>query len=160
MTMTHALRARIAEVSAALDGASAHAAATAVAADRNAAANRRLDAASSNLTGSSVRIANALAGMAESATRLRAAEARLTFQSARLKRSSKNIREGLDRLGRAGEVLQQRAREARAVAETADRTAVLIAAIESAAARGDAIDHLIAAGREIATAADTRRRAP
>lgn len=158
--MTHALRARIAEVSAVLDGAAAHAATTHAAAERNAAANRRLDAAGSNLASSSVRIANALAGMAESATRLRAAEARLTFQSARLKRSSKNIREGLDRLGRAGEMLHQRARDARAVAETADRTAVLITAIESAAARGEAIDHLIAAGREIASAGEAYRRAP
>lgn len=158
--MTHALRTRLAEVSAALDGASGHAAAAAAAADRNAEANRRLSAAGGTLTASSARIANALAGMAESATQLRAAEARLLFQSARLKRSSKNIRDGLDRLDKAGEILQQRAREARAVAETADRTATLITAIEAAAARGESFDHLISAGHELAGRLEGRRRAP
>ncbi len=151
--MAHPLRNRIAEVAALLDDVSVHAADAADAAHRNAAANARIGSATHALNSGSARIANALARMAESAAQLRAAEARLEFQSARLKRSSRNIREGVERLGAAGEMLNRRAREARAVAETADRTATLIVAIEAAAARGDSFDHLVTQGRAIASAA-------
>lgn len=148
--------ARITEISTHLDGG-LESVRTAEAATRRA--NAGLGHAAGNLASGSERIARALASMAESATRLRAAEARLSFESARLKRSSKNIREGLDRLGEAGAMLERRAQTARAVAETADRTATLITAIETASARGEAIDHLLAAGRDIAGQAGTLRRA-
>lgn len=156
--MSNRFDAQLAQVAVAIDGALAHAHATDALRARAAQINANLGKSSHGLASSSARIANALAGMAENETRLRAAEARLVFQGARLKRSTKAIRASLDRLKEAGTVLDQRAREARAVAETADRTAVLIAGIEAAAASGASFDHLIAAAQEIAQTATLRRK--
>ena len=156
--MTHRFNAQFAQVATALDGVFADARATEALRARAVAINENLGKTSRGLESSSTRIANALAQMAESGTQLRAAEARLAFQGARLKRSTKAIRTSLGRLAAAGDVLEQRAREARAVAETADRTAILIAAIESTAARGDSFDHLMDAANDIAEASALRRR--
>jgi chromosome segregation ATPase len=155
--MSNRFPSQIAQVATALDGVFAEARATETLRARAAAINANLGKTSHGLESSSTRIANALAQMAESGTQLRAAEARLAFQGARLKRSSKAIRTSLGQLRAAGDVLEQRAREARAVAETADRTATLITAIESAAARGEAFDHLVATANDIAQTSGLRR---
>ncbi len=150
--------AQIADVAAALDDVVADARATHALRTRVIEINANLGKSSGALESSSNRIANALARMAESGTELRAAEARLAFQGARLKRSTKAIRASLGRLKEAGDVLDQRAREARAVAETADRTADLITAIESASVRGESFAHLLTAANEIVESSTLRRR--
>lgn len=156
--MTNRIHAQLASVATVVDGVIADARATQALRARAAEINVNLGRSSTALESGSTRIANALASMAESATQLRAAEARLAFQGARLKRSTKAIRSSLGQLKAAGDVLAQRAREARAVAETADRTATLIVAIESAAARGDSFDHLLPAAHEIAEVSALHRR--
>ena len=155
--MSNRFNTQFAQVATALDGVVADARATQALNARAAEINANLGKSSQGLTASSTRIANALASMAESGTQLRAAEARLAFQGARLKRSTKAIRASLVQLKAAGDVLDQRAREARAVAETADRTATLITAIESAAARGESFDHLVVAAHEIVDGATLQR---
>ncbi len=155
--MSHRFTAQFAQVATALDGVVADARATQALRARAAEINANLGKTSQGLANSSTRIANALASMAESGAQLRVAEARLAFQGARLKRSTKAIHASLVQLKAAGDVLDQRAREARAVAETADRTAVLIAAIESSAARGDNFEHLVVAAHEIVEGATLRR---
>jgi len=155
--MSHRLNAQFAQVAAALDGAVANTHTTQALRARIADINANLDSRADGLASSSTRIANALAQIAESGTALRAAEARLAFQGARLKRSTKVIRASLVDLKAAGSILDQRAREARAVAETADRTAALITAIETTSARGESIDHLLAAAHEISDGTALRR---
>lgn len=157
--MQNRFHAQFAQVATTLDGVVADARATQALRARAAVINENLGKTSHGLVSSSTRIANALAKMAESSTQMRAAEARLAFQGARLKRSSKAIHATLGKLQAACDVLEQRAREARAVAETADRTATLIAAIESAAARGESFDHLLGSANAIAAESSLRRSA-
>lgn len=156
--MTNRIQAQLASVATVVDGVIADARATQALRARATEINANLGKTSTALESGSTRIANALARMAESGTQLRAAEARLAFQGARLKRSTKAIRTSLGQLKAAGAVLDQRAREARAVAETADRTATLIVAIESAAARGESFDHLLNSANEIAEISTLRWR--
>jgi len=130
--------------------------------DASETANRTMAAASDSFKSGSTRIAAALSQIAEDGTRLRAAEARLAFENARLKRSGKGMQASLDRLREAGEILNQRAREAREVADFADRTEALIAQIDACVQRGDPVEHLLSAGSELANAphAAARRRIP
>lgn len=130
--------------------------------DASETANRTMAAASGSLKDGSTRIASALSRIAEDGVRLRTAEARLVFENARLKRSSAGIRASLERLGEAGEVLNQRAREAREIADFADRTEALISQINACMGRGEPVEHLLAAGQELASAphAAARRRIP
>jgi len=109
-------------------------------------ANDRIARSSQTLRDGGERIGNALARIAETGIQLRTAQARLLFENGRLKRSTKGMRESADRLGKAQEILYQRAREAKEIAEFADRTAVLIAAIETSVARGESANELIAQG--------------
>lgn len=157
--MTHSLTARLQHVSHQVDEAAAELQTTRLCMARQSEANTHIAHAAVGLNHSSARIAVALEGMAESGTRLRAAEARLCFQRARLKRSGIALRDSIGQLDKATEVLALRAREARAVAETANRTAGLIAAIEAAAARGESFEHLLAEGSEIARLSALRHRA-
>ncbi|MGE4527460.1 MAG: hypothetical protein AB7D00_03750 [Rhodospirillaceae bacterium] len=130
--------------------------------DASETANRTMAAASDSLKDGSTRIAAALSRISEDGVRLRAAEARLAFENARLKRSGKGMQASLDRLREAGEVLNQRAREAREVANFADRTEVLISQINACVGRGEPVEHLLAAGMELANAphAAALRRIP
>jgi len=131
-----------------------------IAASENA--NRTMAAASDSLKNGSTRIATALEQINEDGIRLRAAEARLSFENARLKRSGKGMRASLDRLRAAGDTLNQRAREAREVADFADRTEALIRQIDARLQRGEPVDELLDIGRALAEQprAATLRRIP
>ncbi len=126
--------------------------------EANQEANQALSQAGNALMDGSSRIADALSSIAEDATRLRASEARLLFENARLKRSSRNLRGSLDLLREAGDRLGSRAREARAIADTADRTQSLIDQINGCVERGEPVDHLLRAGQSLAEESQNRKR--
>lgn len=121
------------------------------------AANARLSESSDALRDGGARIAEALSSIAEDGVRLRASEARLLFENARLKRSSRNLRGSLDLLRDAGESLGRRAREARAVAEAADRAQTLIDDINACLGRGEPVEHLLREGRAMIDAAPGKK---
>ncbi|MBN2751363.1 MAG: hypothetical protein JXQ84_01520 [Rhodospirillaceae bacterium] len=128
----------------------------------NQAANQAMADASGTLNAGSKRIAAALASMAEGSTQITAAAARLSFENARLKRSSRGMRASLERLNEAKTLLDRRAREARDVANIADRTEALIKQINGCMERGEPVQHLLDEGQILATAprAETLRCAP
>lgn len=105
------------------------------------------------------RMTDAMTRMETSGVRLRAAEARLCFEGARLKRSLRELRKAQDELKSSQEDLSRRAERARRVAENAERIAALIEKIQTALARGEPVEHLLAAGEDFAAAQTARRRA-
>jgi len=92
------------------------------------------------------RIEETVDGMGTERTRWHAVEARLCFETARLRRSDQRVRAAQEDLQRAQAVLSRKARRARDLAASADRTARLIAAIDAALACGEPVDALLAEG--------------
>jgi len=105
------------------------------------------------------RMTGAMARMETSGVRLRAAEARLCFEGARLKRSLRELSKAQNELNSSLEYLFRRTEQARRVAENAEYTAALIEEIQAALARGEPVEHLLAAGEDFAAAQTARRRA-
>lgn len=110
------------------------------------AANRRIAESSQALLEGGSRIETALMRIADSGSELRTAEARLLFENGRLKRSARGMRTSLERLGKAEDGLRRRAREAKALAEFAGRSADLIAEICACIEHGGTPTDLIERG--------------